>query len=196
MSRAKDGFETVLDTVPITSDNEDDMNSLSNRESNIPKVKTDDKPKSVSVTLGKYENLKDERDIESDHHRNGPASPTINDIQISFVQGEDTYHGSTWSLGASSGSSASQIVRWWRHPKVREHWKVVVTSIVLFCLGLCLCIVGIVLEALPNVQLGGIFMFFVIGILLIIPGAYHMIAVYYAVKGKRGFRFYNLPLFN
>lgn len=119
----------------------------------------------------------------------------ISTISSDFVQSDDTYHGSTWSLGASSGTSASQIVRWYRHPKVREHWKVVVTSIVLFCLGLCLCIVGIVLEAL-NVELGGIFMFFVIGILLFIPGAYHMIAVYYAVKGKRGFRFYNLPLFN
>ena len=43
----------ISDTVPITSDNEDDLNSLSNRESSIPKVKTEDKPKTASV--GKYE---------------------------------------------------------------------------------------------------------------------------------------------
>jgi len=192
MKRTDDGFETVLDTIPITSDNEDDFSPIPNGDVTPNKGKSDDKQKSSSV--GKYENLKDERDGDERDHQHGPASPT-NDIQISFVQSDDTYHGSTWSLGASSGTSASQIVRWYRHPKVREHWKVVVTSIVLFCLGLCLCIVGIVLEAL-NVELGGIFMFFVIGILLFIPGAYHMIAVYYAVKGKRGFRFYNLPLFN
>lgn len=193
MKRADDGFETVLDTVPITSSNGgEDFNTLQNGNENVNKQGIpDDNRKTTSV--GKYENFKDERDAEPDH-RHEHVSAT-NDIQISFVQSDHVSHGSTWSLGASSGSSASQFVSWYRHPKVREHWKVVVTSIVLFCLGLCLCIVGIVLEAL-NVELGGIFMFFVIGVLLFIPGAYHMIAVYYAVKGKRGFRFYNLPLFN
>jgi len=127
-----------------------------------------------------------------DSFENPDVEPTpIQDVQLRFVSG----NGSTWSLNSSTVSSAQTTLSWYRHPKVREHWKVVVASFVLFFIGLCLCIVGIILEAL-DVQLGGIFMLFVIGVICFIPGVYHLIAVYYAVKGKRGFSFYNLPLFN
>ncbi|CAK8679883.1 unnamed protein product, partial [Clavelina lepadiformis] len=43
---------------------------------------------------------------------------------------------STWSLGSSTTSSGTPVIRWYRHPKVREHWKVVVASFVLFFIGL------------------------------------------------------------
>lgn len=163
-----DGFTQLSgDTVPITP-----LNQTSSQDMN-------------SETSSKYKNLQ-----EGDSFENNEP-PAINDIQLRFVQG----NGSSWSLNSSTVSSAQPRLKWYRHPKVREHWKVVVASFVLFFIGLCLCIVGIILEAL-NTELGGIFMLFVIGVICFIPGVYHIIAVYYAVKGKRGFSFYNLPLFN
>ncbi|XP_076815835.1 transmembrane protein 134-like isoform X2 [Clavelina lepadiformis] len=138
-----------------------------------------------SDSVGKYKNL------ESSLHDNGDTA-RIGAVQLQFNPQDST---STWSLGSSTTSSGTPVIRWYRHPKVREHWKVVVASFVLFFIGLCLCITGIVLEAL-QVKLGGIYMLFVFGVICFIPGVYHVIAVYYAVKGKRGFSFYNLPLFN
>nr|XP_026692650.1 transmembrane protein 134 isoform X3 [Ciona intestinalis] len=116
------------------------------------------------------------------------------DFSLKFAPRRE-HQSSTWSLNSSTASTTTTTHRWYRHPKVREHWKVVAASFVLFFIGICLCVVGIVLEAL-QVQLSGIFMLFVIGVVCFIPGVYHVIAVYYAVKGKRGFSFYNLPLFN
>lgn len=37
--------------------------------------------------------------------------------------------------------------------------------------------------------------FFVPGILLLVPGVYHVIFIYCAVKGRRGFQFFYLPYF-
>lgn len=47
----------------------------------------------------------------------------------------------------------------------------------------------------PDTGLQG-FVFFVAGFICFIPGAYHVVYIYLAVKGKRGFDFYHLPLFN
>lgn len=164
-----DSFSQLsADTIPITTIN-------------------NGKSESKSEGSTKYQNLQEEESLENNDVEPAP----IHDVQLRFVQG----NGSTWSLNSSTVSSAHPRLKWYRHPKVREHWKVVVSSFVLFFIGLCLCIVGIILEALQT-DLGGIFMLFVIGVVCFIPGVYHIIAVYYAVKGKRGFSFYNLPLFN
>jgi len=37
--------------------------------------------------------------------------------------------------------------------------------------------------------------FFVPGFLLLVPGVYHVIFIYCAVKGHRGFQFFYLPYF-
>ncbi|XP_077967424.1 transmembrane protein 134-like [Styela clava] len=124
---------------------------------------------------------------------NEVESASTQDVRIEFADGERV--GSSWSLDTSNASSATTAVRWYQHPKVKEHWKVVVASFVLFFIGLGLCITGVILEAI-NADLSAIYIFFVIGAVCFIPGVYHLIAVYCAVKGKRGFRFYNLPLFN
>jgi hypothetical protein len=40
------------------------------------------------------------------------------------------------------------------------------------------------------------FIFFIAGLICLLPGAYHLVYVYLAVKGKRGFDFHHLPLMN
>ncbi|XP_077510493.1 uncharacterized protein LOC144121253 isoform X2 [Amblyomma americanum] len=69
---------------------------------------------------------------------------------------------------------------WWTHPKVRENWKVMLAAFGLLLTGLG--VQGLV--------------FFIAGAICFIPGAYHVVYVYCAVKGCRGYDFYNLPLFN
>lgn len=124
-----------------------------------------------------------------------PNEVQENNVDNVRIEIKDHDAGSSWSLDTSNASSAPAVVRWYQHPKVREHWKVVVMSFILFFIGLGLCITGIILEAV-KADLSAIYIFFVIGAVCFIPGVYHLIAVYCAVKGKRGFRFYNLPLFN
>nr|CAB3267037.1 transmembrane protein 134-like [Phallusia mammillata] len=176
------------DTVPITPSNGETTplkGSLKRLDKRIEEKATSDIGHNKSDSVGKYKNFTS--DVTD------PVEETnVNAVRLQFAPRDNT---SVWSLNSSTASSGAAVVRWYKHPKVREHWKVVVASFVLFFIGLCLCVTGIILEAL-QVKLSGIFMLFVIGVICFIPGVYHVIAVYYAVKGKRGFSFYNLPLFN
>ena len=54
---------------------------------------------------------------------------------------------------------------------------------------------GIVIAAVPIVGFQS-FVFIMAGLLCFIPGAYHIAFVYLAVKGRRGYSFHQLPLFN
>lgn len=65
----------------------------------------------------------------------------------------------------------------------------------LLVLGLGLLVTGIVVQVLPQIGVQGL-VFFIAGAICLIPGAYHLVYAYCAVKGKRGYDFYNLPLFN
>lgn len=58
-----------------------------------------------------------------------------------------------------------------------------------------LLITGIVVISLPMPGIQA-FVFFIAGFICFIPGAYHVVYIYWAVKGKRGYDFYHLPLFN
>ena len=40
------------------------------------------------------------------------------------------------------------------------------------------------------------FIFFIAGFICLLPGGYHLVYVYLAVRGWRGFDFSHLPLFN
>ncbi|KAH8039906.1 hypothetical protein HPB51_009162 [Rhipicephalus microplus] len=91
---------------------------------------------------------------------------------------------------------------WWTHPKVRENWKVMLAAFGLLLTGLGLIATGIVVQILPRVGVQGL-VFFIAGAICFIPGGkfvfaetYHVVYVYCAVKGCRGYDFYNLPLFN
>ncbi|XP_008570319.1 PREDICTED: transmembrane protein 134 isoform X4 [Galeopterus variegatus] len=57
-----------------------------------------------------------------------------------------------------------------------------------------LILVGVGLEVAPSPGVSSA-VFFVPGFLLLVPGVYHVIFIYCAVKGRRGFHFFYLPYF-
>ncbi|XP_059565886.1 transmembrane protein 134 isoform X2 [Myotis daubentonii] len=57
-----------------------------------------------------------------------------------------------------------------------------------------LILVGVGLEVAPSPGVSSA-IFFVPGFLLLVPGVYHVIFIYCAVKGHRGFQFFYLPYF-
>jgi len=114
-----------------------------------------------------------------------PEDSTSHDSNSLLPSTRQPYH---------SGSSVDDF--WWRHPKVKQNWKVVAASLLLILLGSGLLLTGIIAYSHP--ELAGIqgFVFFIAGFICFLPGAYHVGYVYLAVKGKRGFDFHHLPLFN
>lgn len=82
---------------------------------------------------------------------------------------------------------------WWKHPKVKENWKLVVASFMLVLVGMGLIAGGICVSVLPVPGVEQI-VFYVAGAICFIPGAYHVVYIYLAVRGRQGFNFYNLPL--
>jgi len=84
---------------------------------------------------------------------------------------------------------------WWKHPRVQENWKVVAAAFALVVIGLGLVTTGIAVLLIP---LGGVqgLVFLISGVICFIPGAYHVVYIYLAVKGRKGYDFYHLPLFN
>lgn len=84
---------------------------------------------------------------------------------------------------------------WWSHPKVKENWRVFVAAFGLLITGSTLIVLGIVGAALPELGLQS-YVFFIGGLLCFIPGVYHVVFVYCAVKGRSGYDFYQLPLFH
>lgn len=82
----------------------------------------------------------------------------------------------------------------WRHPKVRENWRMVLAAVTLLIIGVGLLATGSISMAKPNSGLQGS-VFLLAGFICFVPGAYHVVYIYLAAKGKRGYHFHNLPLF-
>eukprot|EP00088_Acartia_fossae_P070597 TRINITY_DN9507_c0_g1_i2.p1 TRINITY_DN9507_c0_g1~~TRINITY_DN9507_c0_g1_i2.p1 ORF type:complete len:194 (-),score=38.42 TRINITY_DN9507_c0_g1_i2:127-708(-) len=100
--------------------------------------------------------------------------------------------------GQSNGyyTGPAQEEYWFNHPKVKQNQKMVIAAIVLVILGACLIITSIVIYSIPSLESVQGFIFLIAGIICLLPGGYHLIYIYLAVKGKRGFDFSHLPLFN
>ncbi|CAG9861294.1 unnamed protein product [Phyllotreta striolata] len=81
-----------------------------------------------------------------------------------------------------------------KHPKVKENWRMVLAAATLLIIGLGLLITGTVTLTEPNSGLQGS-VFLLAGFICFLPGAYHIVYIYLAAKGKRGYHFHNLPLF-
>lgn len=77
---------------------------------------------------------------------------------------------------------------------IQKNRRVVLASFLLLLLGLVLILVGVGLEVAPSPGVSSA-IFFVPGFLLLVPGVYHVIFIYCAVKGHRGFQFFYLPYF-
>jgi len=85
---------------------------------------------------------------------------------------------------------------WFKHPKIKQNKKMVIAALFLVILGICLIITSIVIYSIPSLESIQGFIFLIAGIICVLPGGYHLIYIYLAVKGKRGFDFSHLPLFN
>ncbi|CAD7083408.1 unnamed protein product [Hermetia illucens] len=127
---------------------------------------------------------------------------SIDDVTIrvhdprNFKYTEDTTSRDSDSLIQEYGNLATDESNTycWRHPKVRENWRTVLAAVTLLLVGTGLVIMGAFAVADPaNSSQGAVF--FVAGFICFIPGAYHVVYIWLAARGYRGFDFYHLPLF-
>lgn len=70
----------------------------------------------------------------------------------------------------------------------------VLAAATLLIIGIGLLATGTVTLSEPNSGLQGS-VFLLAGFICFVPGAYHVVYIYLAAKGKRGYHFHNLPLF-
>ncbi|CAN0052602.1 unnamed protein product [Lampetra planeri] len=118
-------------------------------------------------------------------------------VPLSFARRPPSRQSSELSFSTVSNTtqlSYRSCLSWTRHPLILKNRKVVIASFVFLIVGIALIITGIALEVNPNAVVSSA-IFFVPGFLLFIPGVYHVIFIVCAVKGKKGFRFFNLPYF-
>ncbi|XP_045631803.1 transmembrane protein 134 isoform X2 [Ursus americanus] len=104
---------------------------------------------------------------------------------------------SQWSFSTISSStqrSYHACCSWTQHPLIQKNRRVVLASFLLLLLGLVLILIAVGLEVAPSPGVSSA-IFFVPGFLLLVPGVYHVIFIYCAVKGHRGFQFFYLPYF-
>nr|XP_004656816.1 transmembrane protein 134 isoform X2 [Jaculus jaculus] len=103
---------------------------------------------------------------------------------------------SQWSFSTISSTAQHSYTccSWTKHPLIQKNRRVVLASFLLLLLGLVLILVGVGLEVAPSPGVSSA-IFFVPGFLLLVPGVYHVIFIYCAVKGHRGFQFFYLPYF-
>uniref|UniRef100_A0A8C0CH57 Transmembrane protein 134 n=1 Tax=Balaenoptera musculus TaxID=9771 RepID=A0A8C0CH57_BALMU len=111
--------------------------------------------------------------------------------------GRTSIRSSQWSfsnISTSTQRSYNACCSWTQHPLIQKNHRVVLASFLLLLLGLVLILTGVGLEVAPSPGVSSA-IFFVPGFLLLVPGVYHVIFIYCAVKGHRGFQFFYLPYF-
>ncbi|XP_074192883.1 transmembrane protein 134 isoform X2 [Rhinolophus sinicus] len=82
----------------------------------------------------------------------------------------------------------------WRSPPCASSCPLLPPSPSRLHLCAVLILIGVGLEVAPSPGVSSA-IFFVPGFLLLVPGVYHVIFIYCAVKGHRGFQFFYLPYF-
>ncbi|XP_069485067.1 transmembrane protein 134 [Ambystoma mexicanum] len=136
----------------------------------------------------KYQNLENYED--GVHTPNGKTTDLRDTSRLST-------RSSQWSFSTISNTtqhSYRECFSWTRHPLIQKNRKVVIASFVLVLLGIVLVLTGIGLQVNPSQGISSA-IFFVPGFLLLIPGVYHVIFIYCAVRGRQGFQFFYLPYF-
>ncbi|XP_042532447.1 transmembrane protein 134 isoform X2 [Dipodomys merriami] len=134
-------------------------------------VADEDKPSGL-----RYQNLENDED-------GAQASPEPDGGISTRDSGQTSIRSSQWSFSTISNTtqrSYNACCSWTQHPLIQKNRRVVLASFLLLLLGLG------VSSAI----------FFVPGFLLLVPGVYHVIFIYCAVQGRRGFHFFYLPYFD
>ncbi|XP_014673708.1 PREDICTED: transmembrane protein 134-like [Priapulus caudatus] len=145
-----------------------------------------------SITARSYKSVEEggkESLINSEHH-----SP-VQDPTAYHVRQSQRRFSSTCSTETSEGAkSIDSYASWLHHPKLREHWKFVVGSILLFLAGIGLFCGGVYAAAYTHSTAQSV-VFFVLGTICFIPGVYHVVYIYMAMTNKPGYNLYHLPAF-
>ncbi|KAI1293693.1 putative transmembrane protein [Halotydeus destructor] len=110
------------------------------------------------------------------------------------IDDQDSTRGVSPSYRSSTQTDVPVGWCWWSHPKVKENWKVFTAAFGLLVFGTALIIMGVVVTVLPDIDFHS-YVFFIAGAICFIPGAYHVVYVYFAVRGRKGYDFYQLPMF-
>ncbi|CAG0919850.1 unnamed protein product [Notodromas monacha] len=76
-----------------------------------------------------------------------------------------------------------------------ENCNLVIVAVTLCFLGVGLVVTGIFVESLSLEHLRS-FVFYIAGAICLIPGVYHMVYIFCALRGKQGYNLANLPVFN
>nr|XP_060463395.1 transmembrane protein 134 isoform X3 [Panthera onca] len=166
----------------------------------------------------RYQNLENDEDAAQ-------ASPEPDGGVSIRDSGRTSIRSSQWSFSTISNStqrSYHACCSWTQHPLIQKNLRVVLASFLLLLLGLghtteqrkislqtfprpcqvpcsentelALILIAVGLEVAPSPGVSSA-IFFVPGFLLLVPGVYHVIFIYCAVKGHRGFQFFYLPYF-
>ncbi|XP_018569981.1 transmembrane protein 134 [Anoplophora glabripennis] len=142
----------------------------------------------------------------------GPRSPVSNTSRNILGEGDhvnvNIENGRTYKLANDASRDSDSLIQdyydcssqenlhrsCFKHPKVRENWRMVLAAATLLIIGIGLLATGTVTLSEPNSGLQGS-VFLLAGFICFVPGAYHVVYIYLAAKGKRGYHFHNLPLF-
>ncbi|XP_005384378.1 PREDICTED: transmembrane protein 134 isoform X1 [Chinchilla lanigera] len=139
----------------------------------------------------RYQNLQNDEDVAQPSPEPDGGINTRDSSRTSI-------RSSQWSFSTISNTtqrSYNACCSWTQHPLIQKNCRVVLASFLLLLLGMVLILVGVGLEVAPSPAGVSSAIFFVPGFLLLIPGVYHVVFIYCAVKGHRGFQFFYLPYF-
>uniref|UniRef100_A0A1I8FVD6 Transmembrane protein 230 n=2 Tax=Macrostomum lignano TaxID=282301 RepID=A0A1I8FVD6_9PLAT len=82
---------------------------------------------------------------------------------------------------------------WLSHPEIQHHCRLILLSSFFCTFGVVLLIVGVyILSAPPHPNFSAIFI--VGGVIIFIPGIYHLVYVLRAYHGHEGYSFQDLPI--
>ncbi|XP_074192882.1 transmembrane protein 134 isoform X1 [Rhinolophus sinicus] len=125
----------------------------------------------------------------------GPVSGLFRKQSLVSFLGRVSAQGTFSSGGGHRSSDLSPAGGCgWRSPPCASSCPLLPPSPSRLHLCAVLILIGVGLEVAPSPGVSSA-IFFVPGFLLLVPGVYHVIFIYCAVKGHRGFQFFYLPYF-
>ncbi|XP_031619111.1 uncharacterized protein LOC116338147 isoform X2 [Contarinia nasturtii] len=133
-----------------------------------------------------YQQYRGGKQLSMKHHHHPELLNMVNFCRNNKFAAEDTTSRDSDSLIQEyiNVPQTDLYTHCWNHPKIRENWRTVLAAV-------CLGIVSIANPA--NGSRG--FVFLLAGSICFIPGAYHVVYIWLAAIGYRGYNFYHLPLF-